>query len=39
VHWLRPLYTGAAWDRRLSRDTERKVRAWEADFLREAGSR
>lgn len=34
VHWIRPLYTNAAWDRRLKKDTELKVAQWEEDFLR-----
>lgn len=32
VHWLRPGYTGAAWDRRLRASTARDVPRWEAAY-------
>ncbi len=33
VHWLRPFYTSAMWDRSLRESTARNVHRWEAEFL------
>ncbi|MCC4250186.1 SDR family NAD(P)-dependent oxidoreductase [Microbacterium testaceum] len=32
LHWIRPLYTNGAWDRRLRDETARNVASWEADL-------